>query len=76
MKTKFEVGDIVQNLKQDFSQKKGGFETKPIFPMTVGRVRIVHEGNSRFPEVAWVKFPGHPLTTFTATDLVKVKIPK
>jgi len=72
-KMPLKLGDIVQNLKADYSQEKGKFSLKPIPAKTVGRVKKVYPGILNLVEV---KFPDHPLTKFRPDELVKVRIPR
>lgn len=71
------VGGLVTNLKEDYSQAKGSFDTKRIPAGTVGKVKKIFDfgttgGGHRF--LCDVKFEGHPLTNLYTEELQKVKL--
>jgi hypothetical protein len=72
------VGDIVQTTKTDFSQVRGGFETRVLPNGSVGRVKKIfdfgpqEEDDARF--LLDVKFDGHPVINFYSTELKRVRV--
>lgn len=71
------VNDLVQTTREDFSQVKGGFETKRLPAGTVGRVKKIFDfgpraGSNRF--LLDIKFEGHPITNFYTAECIRVRI--
>jgi hypothetical protein len=71
------VDALVKTTRSDYSQSKGGFETKPLPAGTVGRVKKIFDFGARQRGRRFlcdIKFEGHPITNFYTEELVKVKI--
>jgi len=71
------ISDLVQTTREDFSQVKGGFETKRLPAGTVGRVKKIYDFGSRVGAQRFlidIKFEGHPITNFYTSELIRVKI--
>jgi hypothetical protein len=72
------IGDVVQTTKIDFSQVRGGFETRVLPNGSVGRVKRIFDfgpksaPNGRF--LVDVKFHGHPVVNFYSTELKRVRV--
>lgn len=71
--------DLVKTKNQDYSQSKGGFETKPLPAGTVGRVKTIYDmtvrkdGDPRY--LLYIKFVGHPIVNLYAEEVDRVKVP-
>ena len=71
------INDLVKTTREDYSQAKGGFETKRLPAGTVGRVKKIFDFGSRAGSHRFlidIKFEGHPITNFYTAELIKVRI--
>ena len=71
------VGDLVQTTREDYSQKKGSFETKRLPAGSVGRVKKIFDfGRNQEPNrfLLDIKFEGHPITNFYTAELIRIRV--